>query len=747
MGLSGRHSLLLVVILTVGKVDAGGAQTVELAGGVTEIALQRHLLEDLGISLVGAPDSHGIDEPERIEFQILDATRLGLALPGGSYRGPVSGYLVHAGGVELDWSGDHLSLAGFELHPGLPPNAFELRAADGSLAFVLDNPHPQPGADGTEFLFFDMDLRLSEQLAARLGRSELAGLAIGEAHVRAFVRSDGMAASVAQVVAEPDGASALCVPDFDGPVDVLLESMTSVSETYHDADRVALAPAVRLQNVGAADVPWFRSIAPDGWGSFTVVGQHPFLVMNLYRFAGGRVEQIGRSDAKHAFFSGNTPPCDCQADQVLFNDCTDLYGASTNANRKYLAPRDEVTASTGAWTRTGSHFDGSPEDDVRDHDAADHLDPFEHRLTAAVADLEVPGAEYRLEAWYVVQGDIDISNSMGHRQVVPTSGSPWTFPFADTALTEGSVLDVWVDPSAPPPGAGNVPITTDPAEGELRLAVISSVLPSGLFHYEYALMNFDFDRQIDSFSVPLPAGAHVQNVGFGDGDAAPGNDWVPAVNAGDITWQAPAGNELDWGTMFNFFFDAAAASSELATALGVFEAGDPGSPIELAATTVAPSTSIPVSQIEVFLAGAGSGRVESLPKGLDCAGDCVEVFADGSVVELAAIANAGSAFARWQEGGVSVGRDLALALLVAGDRDLTAIFEICEPDVALPPQVVASPAVFHACETLSAGADFEVASDAIFRAGRSIALGNGFTVGAGGSFRAEIVPEQSTLAD
>ncbi|MFQ5524629.1 MAG: hypothetical protein ACE5GX_00075 [Thermoanaerobaculia bacterium] len=725
------------------------APSIELSGGTTRIRFNDHLISDLAIS-VGAVTATPETRDGFMAFTISESSILGLASPSSSYRGPLSGRLAHEGGFELFWAPDRISLVGFELHPGLPPNAFEMRAVDGSLVFVLDNPHIQQSADGKEVLFQNMDLRLSGQLAERLGRPELEGLALGEAHIRAGVTNREIDGSSAPGISRAGGT---CVPDYGGPVDVLLESMTSVDEAHCDATRVALAPAVRLQNVGTADVKWFRSIAPDGTAPLNVVGQHPFLVMHLYRTFNGRIEQIGRSDVKHAFFSANTPPCDCQWDQVLFNDCTDLYGAGTNSNRRYLAPREEVTASSTdwatTWNKTGSHFDGPPPDDLRGHDDGDHADGFEHRLTAPVADLTIPGASYRVEAWYVVQEDIDIFNSMGHRAVLPTPPvpppppdppGPWTFPFDDVSLTNGSALDTWLDPVAPPPNAANVTVTTNPDEGELKVAVIATQLPSGLTHYEYALMNFDFDRQIDSFTVPLPPGATVWNAWFGDQDGVTGNDWAATVNAGGITFSAPAGNELDWGIMYNFAFDANAAPGDLQLTLGVLETG---SPMALTPTAVAPATLIPVSEIEVALAGSGAGQVTSDPAGIDCAGDCAEIFTDGIALELAATTAPGSAFVRWEEGAVRVSLDLVLDFAIGGNRDLTAVFETCQGDVALGPQTVETPTVFHACESLSAGAGFEVASEVIFRAGQLIALHNGLSVTTGNGFRVEIVPEQS----
>ena len=116
-------------------------------------------------------------------------------------------------------------------------------------------------------------------------------------------------------------------------------------------------------------------------------------------------------------------------------------------------------------------------------------------------------------------GDENIFNSMGYRAVVPQLGTLWSFPFADLALTTGSVVDRWVDPATPQPGSSNTTITSVSGDSELNLkvAVKTSPLDSGLYHYEIALMNFDFDPQISSFSLPLAAGVEVRNLWFGDG--------------------------------------------------------------------------------------------------------------------------------------------------------------------------------------------------------------------------------------
>ena len=202
---------------------------------------------------------------------------------------------------------------------------------------------------------------------------------------------------------------------------------------------------------------------------------------------------------------------------MLYPGCQDTYGTSTNENRFQLGPRDELTASTGAWERVGSHFDASPVDDVRDHGGESDHDSFEHRLVLREADLVTPGAQYLIETWYIAANDVDIFNSMSHRTIVPSlSDSVWSFAFADAGQTLGSVLDEWVDPVSPPAGDANTVLDT--GDGHVQLAVRTSMLAGPDFHYEYALMNFDFDPQISRFSIPIPAGVTVVNSTFGDGD-------------------------------------------------------------------------------------------------------------------------------------------------------------------------------------------------------------------------------------
>ena len=65
------------------------------------------------------------------------------------------------------------------------------------------------------------------------------------------------------------------------------------------------------------------------------------------------------------------------------------------------------------------------------------------------------------------------------------------------AVTEGSILDEFVNPTATPVGQDTSLVDT--GEGRFQVAVRTTSLPNGSFHYEYVVMNFDFDRRFMAY--------------------------------------------------------------------------------------------------------------------------------------------------------------------------------------------------------------------------------------------------------
>jgi hypothetical protein len=109
----------------------------------------------------------------------------------------------------------------------------------------------------------------------------------------------------------------------------------------------------------------------------------------------------------------------------------------------------------------------------------------------------------------------------------------------------------------------------------VQLAVVSSDLGGGVFHYEYALMNFDFERQVNALTLPVGAGQTVTNAGFGDANGNALDDWTVSVAADHVTWTAPPGNALDWGTLYNFRMDVNAPPAESGATLAPLAPGTP----------------------------------------------------------------------------------------------------------------------------------------------------------------------------
>jgi len=558
-----------------------------VTGGETTLDLYDNLIEDLGLDLVNITTSAEPLRGHGIAFRAEPHPSLVFDAEHADFEGLGNGSLRHQGGFDL--LGGNLSLQQFELRTTSAPYDLVLTDSSGTEWFWVNHAHPYLLPERSELLMLQMDLIIADQLARQLGHDDLSGMTLGSIEL------------VLQVLVPADfepGRGA-CTADFSGTVDVELTSIGTTSQNVRDGGQVALTASASLSNAGTADVRWFRSIAPDGNVGPQFIGQHPFLTLHFYRIHNGVIEQLGRSDVKHAFYSVNSG-CSCSGGQVLYVGCGDTYGSSTNVNRHYLAPREELTASTGTWQSLGSHFDATPVDDFRHHGSSNHTNPFTHKLVVNEADLGEPTAKYYMEMWYLVQGDVDIFNSMGHRLAQPSfNGSSWTFSSPNPKIA-GPTIDAWVDPDSPT--ANSLNTTIEANGGHLKLAVlVTTPTESGgsMYQYEYALMNLDYDLQIDSFTVPLVENTAVSNAGSGRPGSPGPSDWTPTVTATQITWNAPSGSELDWGELVNFRFQSPREPQEISASLGVFEAGTPSS---LSAPTRTPTACVIQADIEAAVA-------------------------------------------------------------------------------------------------------------------------------------------------
>lgn len=525
----------------------------------TSLYLHPPIFRDLGIEILANEESATPLAPERDGFAATASEPLAFSVLEGRMGAFEVGTLNHHGGYRLAFSGQTWDLRHFTIRVAAPPYTFELYDAQGNPWFLLTHAHPHLLPEQAQLILRHMDLEMTPWLASQLQRNDLVGQFMGSANI-AFAVDVPLTATI----------SGGCVPDFNGDVDVSLTSVTSLSQGAREpGGRVAFAISASLRNDGTADVPWLRAISPDGGVPPEQIGQHPFLVLHTYQLRNGVFRQIAQSDVKHAFFSVNSG-CACPGGQTLYVGCSDTYGAGTNLNREYLAPRNEVSAFTGDWESLGSHFDGTPVDNFRDHGGFGNHDDFEHRMVAQESQFQEPDSRFFVEAWYLVKDDINIFNGMGYREFVPTlAGNVWGFSFSDSGLTLGSALDAYVNPLAPNPGEAHENLNT--GEGNVRLAIRTQDLGENTFRYEFALLNLDFDRQIQSFTVPLPDNSIILDETFFDRDMNPGNNWAVTISPNAITWQAPVGNSLDWGTLYNFGFTANGEPAAQTLALGPLE--------------------------------------------------------------------------------------------------------------------------------------------------------------------------------
>jgi hypothetical protein len=129
----------------------------------------------------------------------------------------------------------------------------------------------------------------------------------------------------------------------------------------------------------------------------------------------------------------------------------------------------------------------------------------------------------------------------------------------------------------------------------------------GVWHYEYAIYNQNIDRAIQSFSVPVPGGVTLTNIGFHAPPQHPGfaadgtvgntgyssTPWTQTRSASALTWSSETfaqnqnANAIRWGTLYNFRFDANSppqagaantntnASATVAATIGFFKTGAP----------------------------------------------------------------------------------------------------------------------------------------------------------------------------
>ena len=583
-----------------------------VAGGEIEFDINQGMTEPLGLKIAGvkALSEKAAATPltyRRLSFEGLTIQSIGVRAPNQSIEAFTNGYLHYHGGLLIQAGGKTLDLVDFQIRPHpAHPEFFELLDRHGHAWAMLDHGHFQFMGDSDTLEVRYLNLTLNKRFADFLGVPDAEGMVIGGVRFRADVIEKGVEEpELLGQCATPNWPTA---PDFNADVTLIAMGSDSGSSGVQQmrcpncngssAGPIVIAPDAKLANEGTADVPWREQFtAPSAPYEND---QHPFLVWNLYRIdALGRLEQIGVSGLKHAFFTVNTD-CPCSGNNILWTGCTDTYSTVTNDSNTFMGPRDEIIPATGQWGRCNSFFD--PDCDGSQEGFSN--DGFQHRmrvLEADVADDANPGARYFMEGWYIVRDDVNIFNTMGWRELDPNwNGSFWTFP-ATTSLTQGSFADFWVDSQSPGAHENNTVVNT--GEGLARVMVKVADLGDGTWRYDYVVMNHEFmrvdtagaepDLEITSsagfseFQVPVATAVAVSGIDSARADRTIGADWVGTRNGAAVSWSDSGATPLNWGRTFRFSFIADVAPVEGQVSLGVAS----GAPESFSAGVLVPAVS------------------------------------------------------------------------------------------------------------------------------------------------------------
>ena len=589
-------------------------------GGTVGVRWNRELAADLGLVLGAAQGRQAqLSEHEHEVFELRQSGSLEFKVSNGNLRDFTGGSVQASGGYVIGLPGGRIDLTDFQLVPrGEGSTLLDLVSADGRAWFYVDRLMYELIDDQQRLAVRTMDLRITPELAARLGQPAVAGWAIADVELTTNVLRQGVDLAPPSPTATVLKWHGTAVPGVPGAVYQADLFMQALNFQYSRCDsctgvggngRAVFTPSSTLRNnvnngamqstvpgdligssaaLWAADIPWYSKFTANSPPYNN--DQHPFLIWNLYRInADGSIEQIGRSGVKHAFLTTNTNcPEDPGNSHALGRGCYDLYSTSNNDTNTALGPRSEIIPATNQWGRCGSIYDTNC-DGIANSASNTNYDQRLVVRESQFSGAAQTGATYWFESWYLARDDVNIYNSMATTRATFTrSGSTWIVG-ANDQYQLGPAIDRWVNPAGR--GTNQRSILVVSSEGRTKVAVKATDLGNRRWRYDYAVMNLDFARArtegaepnlrvlsnagFNSFSVPADLGTVTDPV-FSDGDLNSSNDWTVSIGGGKVTWNAPVGGStLDWGTLFRFSFIVDRAPAPTTGTLGIANAGSP----------------------------------------------------------------------------------------------------------------------------------------------------------------------------
>jgi len=532
-------------------------------GGQADLKLMHEKLADMNIQIFPRPEfsNKHWDLNSRV-FPVSEKSQLELQMPYGNIEKITAGHLSVNSNFTLSSGKLSVKVDSFDLVPvEKGSNAsdivnFQLIDQDKNHLFTITSVHIEYDKERGLLRMSNMDLFATAKLAELLNIPALEGQVIGQLHTysRLFIPE----------FAETELRGSDCnnhpiwPPAAD--VDVQLVNIGTVQWMRNiGSDKIIVAPSASLKNVGSADVAWYQQFT----GPFDPYGndQHPFLNWSIYREIDNRFEQLAYSGIKHAFLTINSN-CDinCNNSHILWLGCEDVYGTGNNDSSYDLGPRAEIESFAGSWDNCGSFFD--PQCTGSHQNSSNATD--ENRLSVYTSDLsDANTTQMYFQAWYLIRDDVNIFNSMGYRTIAPVqSGNIWLMNMGNT-FSNGAALDNYVPANSAT--AMQSSKTIDTKEGLVTAAVKVVDLGGGLYRYNYAVENYEFDARFNKYQIVLDDSAQFINPVFADPDHDVNNDWQFVRNNNVLSIAGTNQNEQDWGMLFSFSFttDRAPATAEI----------------------------------------------------------------------------------------------------------------------------------------------------------------------------------------
>jgi hypothetical protein len=376
------------------------------------------------------------------------------------------------------------------------------------------------------------------------------------------------------------GANSCCTVacTFSGETpDVIVGDLVGTSNYGTIGGITAYSIGTTSCNLGSCWLNWISGTA-----------EHPVIGQNLYRLRNGRFEQIGQAWLKHGFTALTGSVCATCVPPPngthLGVNCSDPYSSSLNGDQGRLGPKVDVNPNTGVFPYPDSRIPTTG-------------NAIFKRLQVHNTDLDPAlnaGAVYFVEGQYVTHDDAMAKNNADNAsyRTVTVGASPFNLTLTGTTQREKMGIQAWK--------ATDSSVTetfVSAPEGLFVLSAKATSLGGGIYHYEYALQNLTNQRAGQSFSVSIPAGTVVTNVGFHDvdyhsGEPFDGTDWTATVSSSSVMWATTTydvnqnANAIRWGTLYNFRFDANVGPGFAPIVIGLFR---PGTPTSATTTSVAPN--------------------------------------------------------------------------------------------------------------------------------------------------------------